>query len=445
MSQSRSTKSAFVVLVFAFSSTFAIADDWPQWNGPTRDGRTLENGLLARIPEEGLKLLWEMPVGLGYSGPAVVGNRVYLTDYQMASGKITNNAGSRDKLTGDERTFCFDARTGKVLWSHAYDRPYDISYPTGPRVVPTVHEGRVVCLGAEGDLICFDAFSGEVQWQRSFAKDFNAKTPLWGHSAAPLVYKDSLVCMVGGTGSLVVVLDLETGKERWRALTSEETGYCSPSMIHAGGVDQLLIWSPELIYSLNPLDGSIHWQHELKPGYGMSVLPPVHEGKWLFAGGESDVSTMFELADDRPAAEPVWNGGAKDSLTLATSAAVFSEGYLYGADISSGSLTCVRASDGERQWQTALPTTGSKRGRGGAHGSAFLIKAHRNYWILSETGDAITAELTPEGYKETGRFHVIDPLLSTVGRKVLWTYPAISNGRLFVRNDNVLKCYDIGQ
>ncbi|MEQ9407987.1 MAG: PQQ-like beta-propeller repeat protein [Fuerstiella sp.] len=421
----------------------AAADDWPRWNGPTRDGVIHEEGILTEIPAEGLRKLWEHPVKLGYAGPAVVGGRVYVPDYQKSSGKIVNNPGTRDELTGRERLLCLDAATGKELWKHEYEQAYAVSYGGGPRATPTVHDGRVYMLGAEGALTCLQADSGKVLWSHDLKREYQSKTPQWGHAAAPLVYHNSLICLVGGPDSLVVSFDRVSGREQWRALAGENHGYCPPTVITAGGVDQLLIWDPETLHSLNPDNGREYWQFALKPGYGMSILPPVLENNLLFTSGEGDASLMLKLADDSPTAEELWRGNARTSMYLATGAAIFDNGHLYGSDIRSGALVCARASDGKRLWQTAVPTSGSKRGRGGNYASAFLMKIDSRYLIFSETGDMISATLTPEAYHETGRFHAIDPTGNAMGRTLAWTYPAVSDGRLFLRNDQQVVCYDL--
>ena len=421
----------------------AFCDDWPQWNGPSRDGVVHESGILTRIPEDGLKLLWRKEVALGYSGPAVANGSVFIFDYVKRSGTINNNPGTRDELAGMERLLCLDAVTGDQKWKDAHDRHYAVSYGGGPRTTPTIHKGLVYSLGAEGHLRCLDVHTGAVKWERNFKEEFKAETPLWGHSASPLVHGDSLICMVGGEGSLVVAFDLATGEEQWRSLSSKETGYCPPSVITHSDAEQLLIWSPESLYSLDPESGRLHWQKELKPKYGMSILPPVFEGNLLFAGGEGNVGAMLRLGSDATSPEVLWRGSPKAGVYLATSSAVFDNGYLYGADIRTGALVCARASDGKRMWQSALPTTGSTRGRGGGHGSAFLLRCKDAYLIFSETGDFISAELTPDGYKETGRFHAIDPTGHAMGRDCVWTFPAVADGRLYLRNDSEVICYSL--
>ena len=176
----------------------------------------------------------------------------------------------------------------------------------------------------------------------------------------------------------------------------------------------------------------------------MSILPPIKEGNLLFTSGENSQSVMLKLDDSKPAAEVAWKGNPKTGLFLATSNGIFRNGHVYGADIRSGAVICARASDGKRMWQSALPTTGSDRGRGKAHGTAMLMHGKDDqYLILSETGAFISATMTPDGYNETGRFDAIKPTLKTSGRTVLWTYPAIANGKLFVRNDLEIVCYSL--
>ena len=154
---------------------------------------------------------------------------------------------------------------------------------------------------------------------------------------------------------------------------------------------------------------------------------------------------MYRLSENEPAASLLWQGTPKTSAYLATSNAVFKDGHIFGADIRSGALICFEAESGNRRWQSAVPTTGSTRGRGSAHASAFLIDLGESYLILSETGDLIHAELSPEGYKELARFHAIEPTTNTMGRVVLWTYPAFDGEHVYIRNDKQLVCYRIAE
>src|SRR5262249_4638015 len=128
--------------------------------------------------------------------------------------------GNRPKVTGKERVLCLDAANGNVLWKHEYDCPYEISYPGGPRCTPTVHDGKVYALGAEGNLVCLDAKKGDVIWSKDFKKDYGAKTAIWGYASHPLMDGRRLVCVVGGEGSVAVAFDKDTGKELWKSLSA---------------------------------------------------------------------------------------------------------------------------------------------------------------------------------------------------------------------------------
>ncbi len=140
----------------------ARADDWPQWMGPRRDGIWRETGLVESLPAAGLPVKWRVPVNGGYSGPAVVGGRVYLMDYERPEGDLANSPNDRSEVAGRERVLCFDAGTGELVWKHEYDCPYAISYASGPRCTPTVADGKVYALGAEGNLTCLDAETGKA-------------------------------------------------------------------------------------------------------------------------------------------------------------------------------------------------------------------------------------------------------------------------------------------
>ena len=186
------------VAILLLAAMPALADDWPQWMGPTRDDQWKETGILQKFPPGGPKKLWSTPVGGGYAGPAVAKGKVYVTDY-LAEGERGNNPMAPTKRQGKERVLCLDAKTGKELWKHEYDCPYNLSYGAGPRCTPTVADGKVYALGAMGDLHVLDADTGTVVWAKDFKADYNAKTPLWGFTGHPLVYKNRSSAWSAGT------------------------------------------------------------------------------------------------------------------------------------------------------------------------------------------------------------------------------------------------------
>lgn len=434
---------ALTALIVFMTAMPAVADDWPQWMGPQRDGIYRETGIVARIPEEGLPVRWRQPVRYGYAGPAVAEGRVYLFDYDIKSGKVENLPSRRDELSGDERLTCFNATSGKLLWRKASPRRYKVSYGGGPRCTPTVDGDLVYTLGAEGDLECRQVGNGELVWAKNFKAAYGVETPVWGHSAHPLVVGDLLCCVAGGYGSVAVAYDKLTGEERWRALSANEPGYCPPTLIKHAGIDQLLIWHPESINSLNPQTGEVYWSLELRPSYGMSVMAPQKRGNLLFASAIGSVSALMKLDDQKPAAEFVWRDiGPKSSVYCANSTPHMEEGVLYGVDCEKSTLVAVDLENGKRLWQTLDPTLGPEGSRRDRHGTAFLIKHEPtgNYFLFSETGHLILAHLTPDGYQELGRTKILEPTSSTFGRPVVWSYPAFANRSVYARNDEELVC-----
>ena len=418
----------------------SLADDWPQWLGPNRDSVWREKGIVERFPAEGLNVKWRAAVALGYAGPAVAEGRVYVMDYLRQSGQFKNNPTGREKLEGKERLLCFEAQSGKLLWKHEYDRPYNISYPGGPRCTPTVAGGKVYALGAEGNLSCLDAQNGRVIWSVDFAKDYAAQAPLWGVAAHPLVDGDLVCCIVGGEGKVAVAFNKETGREVWRALSASEPGYCPPTMIEHAGCKQLLIWHPEAINSLNPRSGEVYWSMPLEPRFGMAITTPRKLGPHLLVTGYSE-GALLKLDDARPAAELVWRGRPTTAIFCANSTPFLEDGMIYGCDIQTGALMCVRLDDGQRLWQTLKPTTGGKRRD--RYGTAFLVKHEDRFFLFNEKGDLILARLSPQGYEEISRFHVLEPTNRTFGRSVVWSHPAFADQCVFARNDEELVCVSL--
>ena len=429
-----------------FLPAFSFADDWPQWFGPQRDGIWREKGVLKNFPKDGPQVLWRTPIHWGYSGPAAAEGKIYVTDYVQENGKVTNNPGARDKMKGQERILCLDAQTGKMLWKYTYERDYSLSYPKGPRCTPTVDSGKVYCLGAEGDLLCLDADNGEVLWSKELTKAYKTSTPIWGYAAHPLVDGDLLYCIVGGENSLVVAFDKNTGKEVWKALsTTREQGYCPPTIIEHDGVRQLLIWHPDSLNSLNPKTGEKYWSTPLRPSYQMAIAPPRKLGDYLFASGIGHVGAMMKLGkkDGRPSVEVLWKGTAKSAVYSGNSTPFLEDGMIYGADCGLGALIGAKIEDGKRVWETFQPTTGGTRRA--SHGTAFLVKHQDRFFLWSETGDLILAKLSPKGYQELGRFHVLEPTNDSFGRPVVWSYPAFANRCAYVRNDKEIVCVSLAE
>jgi outer membrane protein assembly factor BamB len=418
------------------------ADDWPQWLGPQRDGVWREAGIIETFPADGPRVRWRTPLGSGYSGPAVAQGKVFVMDRQLAPGATKpDNPFAQTTIAGAERVLCLDESDGKILWKHEYECPYTISYPAGPRATPTVHEGTVYALGAEGNLFCLETASGKVLWSRDFKKDYHAKTPLWGFAAHPLIDGNKLICLVGGEGSVAVALDRETGKELWRALSAKEPGYCPPMIYEFSGKRQLIIWHPESVNALDPQTGKVYWSHKVEARSGLSIPTPRKSGDLLFITSFYNGSLLLRVDSDTPAV--VWQSRKvsekeTDGLHSIIPTPFMVDGYLYGV-CSYGQFRCLKADTGERLWETFEPTTGKSE----RWGNAFITKNGDRYFLFNEKGDLIIAKLTPKRYEEVSRAHLLEPTNTDAGRPVVWSHPAFANRCVYARNDKEIICVSL--
>lgn len=433
--------SLFAALVVG-SVSFSCADDWPQWIGPRRDSEWRETGIVAKFPKGGPKILWRTPIAGGYAGPSVAEGRVYVADFSSPDGTGTNNPGARDRLKGTERVVCLDAKTGQEIWTYKYPCDYAISYACGPRVTPTVADGRVYSLGAEGNLLCLDARKGAVLWQKELKKEYKTETPVWGFCGHPLVDGKKLICLVGGEGSVAVAFDKDTGKELWKALSASEPGYCPPTIIEAGGKRQLLIWHPESLNGLDPETGATYWSFPLKPDFAMSICAPRKSGDLLFASGIRHTGAVVRLLKDKPGVEEVWRETPKTGVPCANSTPFIEGGVIFGTDCNSGHLRAAKLETGERLWESLQPTTGE---RPTSHGTAFIVKNNGRFFLFNENGELIIARLSAKGYEEIDRTKLLEPTGTAFGRNVVWSHPAFAGKCVFARNDKEIVCASLAE
>jgi outer membrane protein assembly factor BamB len=422
-------QAALFTLSFLLSAA-AWADDWPQWRGPQRDGVWRENGILEAIPAGGLKVRWRARISAGYSGPVVAQGRVYVSDHQLRT------SAERPEV---ERVVCLEEATGKPLWAHAYPCDYaNMEYGNGPRASPTVHEGKVYSLGTQGHLVCLDAAEGKLLWKKDLVKDYKARVPQYGASAAPLVEGELLIVCVGGEPeATVMAFDRNTGQERWRAL-KDRSAYSAPIVITAGGARQLIVWTADTITSLEPATGKTFWQVPYKATFDPAqavASPVVHKDLLLCLAAWNRGSIMLKLDAGKPAASVLWKTRTRPSTTISTP--IFQDHRHIYAIESDGSLCCLDATSGQEVWATRQATSS---GYGNAHltpiGDRVLIFNHRGHLIL--------ARLTPRGYEELGRTLLVEP---TAGYRaqdpVAWAHPAYANGCVFARNDRELVCVSL--
>ena len=417
------SKSALIaVLAIPWLLPVAIrADDWPQWRGPNRDGAWRETGIMQAFPAKGLETRWRVSAGWGFSSPVVAQGRVFLADSVVVKPKAK------------ERFRCFDAATGKTLWTHEVDVVYedwafDPAQEIGPVATPIVRGGKVYTLGRLGHLFCFDVRAGEVLWKRNLEKEYSVTFA--PGSPSPLIEGDLLIVFIGGKpGAGVVAFHKDTGKEVWKAL-DESLTFSSPMIIFAGGKKQLIVWTQESVTSLNPDSGKTYWRQPLRTSNEYAVSTPVFDRNRLLIGG-----MMFQLDADKTAARVLWPDSRAPARRILsnTSTALLRGDCLFSAK-SSGELVCLDASTGKKLWQSDKVTDL----RTGA--SIHLTPNGDSVLIYTDRGELIRAELTPRGFKEISRVRVLNPTLPFAGRKVAWTPPAYANGHIFARNGHELIC-----
>jgi outer membrane protein assembly factor BamB len=441
------TLSSLIILI----SVPAYAGDWPQWLGPKRDGVWRETGILEKFPKDGPKFAWRQPLSPGYSGPAVVGNRLYVMDRPSTAGAKLKDAFAKAATPGTERVLCLDADTGKEVWKHEYECPYKkLSYPHGPRCTPTVHDGKVYALGAMGHLFCLDAKDGKVIWSKELSKEYKTEHPIWGHAAHPLIDGKKLITLAGGDGSAVVALDKDTGKEIWKALSSEEVCYAPPTIVEAGGKRQLIIWLSDTLNGIDPETGKEFWM-EPYPEDAMpqrpatNITPPVLSGQTLFVSSFYHGALAMTLAKDKPEATVAYRGKDKNpekaqGLHSLMSSAVARDGHVFGVG-AHGEIRCIEAATGKPVWQSKKPF-GDKDA---IFGTIFIIPGLDRDYLYTDQGDLIIAKLTPKGYEEFSRAHVLDTSQEARNRNVVWSHPAFANRRVYARNDREIVCVDLSR
>jgi len=412
--------------------SLALAEDWPGWMGPNRDNQWNPKTAPNSFPAEGLKPLWSTDLAGGYSGPAVVADRVYVTDMVTQADAKVDNFG-RKAFEATERVHCIDDATGKVLWTHEYPVTYAISYPAGPRCTPIVDGDKLYTLGAEGDLICFQAATGKVIWSKNLKQVYKTQSPLWGYAAHPLIDGDNLITLAGGEGSQTVALNKSTGQEVWKFGTAAETGYSPPTIIQAGGVRQLILVNPQAVNSVNPENGKPYWSIPYLADNGSIIMSPVRAGKYLFIGGYSNRNLLLELGASKPTATEVWRNQAKKGMSPVNVQPMVIDEVVYGCD-QSGELMAFDIASGDRLWETSKPISARPLGSG----TAFMVKNADRFFLFNESGELLIAKITKSGYEEIARTKIIEPTNNAFGREVVWCAPAFANGSIYVRNDQKL-------
>jgi outer membrane protein assembly factor BamB len=409
-SESAASTSVAPVAPIAPTAPIAPASTWPDFRGPSRDGRYTGVPIRTSWPREGLRRLWKQPVGAGYAS------------FVVADG----HAFTIEQRRNQEVVAAYDVQTGREIWTHSWNASFEESMGgDGPRATPTYHEGRIYALGAEGELRVLDAAKGTLVWRRNILSDNGAYNLSWGMSASPLIVDDMVVVLPGGTrGSSVVAYSKATGDPVWKAL-NDEASYTSPMLVTLGGVRQLLVVTASRVVGLTPDSGTLLWEYPWSTFNGINVAQPIvftHNGRdrIFMSASYGHGAAVFELAraGDRFEAKTIWeNQRMKNKFT----SSVLHNGHIYGLDESI--LASVNAETGEQNW------------KGGRYGYGQLLLAGDHVVVLTEDGDVVLVNATPSRHEEVARFSAIE------GKT--WNHPVIADGKLLVRNIQEMAAFDI--
>lgn len=391
----------------ASSAAVASAAEWPQWRGLARDGKSAESGLLKQWPANGPKVLWTATgLGEGYSSFSISGGQLFTQGQQGRT----------------EFVLAYDAASGKKLWGTPAGGSYNESRGNGPRGTPTVDGQMLYSMSADGTLTVINKADGKKQWEMNVVDKFGGQVIHWGMSESPLIDGNKVIVQPGGRGAAVVALDKTNGKVLWKS-GNDTAGYASAIAFDFGGIRNVVTFTGEGVVGMNAATGELLWRYDKVANRTANIATPLYTNGHLFVS--SDYGTGCALlklsgAGGKVKAEEVYFN--RDMRNHYSSSVLVGE-HVYG--FSSNILTCMKLMNGEVAW------------RDRSVGKGQLIFADGMLYLQGEDGVLALAEATPTAYKEKSR-HKIGR-----GEYPVWTLPVLSDGRLFVRDQDKLTCFSV--
>ncbi len=408
------TKLCLLVLLALGGLTHAMAYEWPQWLGPNRDGLTEETGLLQAWPEGGPKRVWLFEdCGVGYAGPAIVDGKLYIM-------------GSRE---GVERLLCLDASSGAEIWQVDLSDEYENDWGNGPRGTPTIDGDKLYVLSARGVLACLNLADGSDVWRVNLVEGFGGKIPIWGYSESPLIDGDRIVVTPGKDQGAIVALDKATGELIWQTEElTPEAHYSSVVSAEINGQEQYVQLLVDQLVGVEPATGEVLWQVEW-PGRVAVIPTPVVRGNQVYVTTGYGVGCMLvEISPDNEATIVYQNKTMKNHH----GGVILLGEHLYGYSDGPG-WVCQAFATGKPAW----------RERAALDKGAISYADGRFYCQGEDSGDVVLIEASPEGWAEHGRF-TLDPQTKIRKDKgKIWTHPVIVNGRMYLRDQDLLFSFDI--
>ena len=389
------------------------AADWPQWRGPSRDGISTETGLIDRIPAEGPKLVWKSTgLGAGFSTISVAGGRIYTCGDRKDSSFV----------------YALSAKDGKQIWAARLGKPGAPGWGgfAGPRATPTISGDVLFTVDQWGEMVCLSTTDGKEKWRKHFEQDFGGKRPEWGFSESPLVDGDKVLVTPGGAKGAIVALDKKSGSLIWQ--TSEFTDsahYSSLIIAQIGGVKQYIQLTEESVVGVST-EGKLLWKATRKGKTAVIPTPVVKDNLVYVSSGYGAGCNLFKVssADGKFTVEQVYENKV---IANHHGGVILIGDYVYGHSDNKG-WTCQDLKTGEAKWQDKSMGKGAVVS---ADGKLFLRQEDKQ-------GTVAMVAVDPSGYKELGRFDQPDR-----SGKQTWPHPVISDGKLYLRDQDVLLCYDL--
>lgn len=407
---------AFAVTVHAepIAAQTDAKGEWPQILGPQRNGLSSETGLLDRFPEDGPKEVWRVPGGVGMSGLAISRGRV-LTLVQRKE---------------EQWLISLDVKSGEQIWQTPLAPEYQNAMGNGPRATPAIAGEHVFVFTGEGILSAHQFEDGKQLWSHNVLKELSGKEAEYGMACSPLVVGDQVIVTAGAAKGTLVAFDTKSGKQLWTA-GKDPAGYSSPALLNVGGRKQIVAFTGNSALGVDPAKGSVLWRYPFKTNFDCNITTPLEiKGNVFLSSGEDHGSVLLNLkpkADTFEISE-VWSSlGNKSVLRNEWQTSMLLDGFLYGMDNVGGAgpithLTCIDAATGDRKWQQAR------------FGKGNLIAADGKLFISTMKGELVLVRANPERYEELSRATVLGSTRQA---------PALSNGRLFLRDDKEIVCLDV--
>jgi outer membrane protein assembly factor BamB len=395
--------------------------EWSRWRGPKGDGLSAETGLLSQWPAEGPPLAWQAKgFGGGYASVAVAGGRIY----------------TLGKKQGATHMIAADVKDGSILWSTPIGN-------TGgnPNCTPTVDGDLVFGLSNGGDLACVHAKSEKLLWHKHLERDLGGKMMSgWGYSESPLVDGQRLICTPGGNNSLLAALDKKAGRVLWQTKVDRDlgrrggdgAGYASIVISHGGGVKQYVTLAGRGIVSVDAESGKLLWNYNDVANSTANIPTPIVSGDYVFcSSGYGTGSALLKIVRDGSSVKVEEQYFLEaNKLQNHHGGMILKDGYVFcGHQHNEGLPICVELETGEIAW--------GGRQRGPGSGSAAVAYADGHFYFRYQDGTMALIEANPREYKLKGKFKI------RTHNAESWPHPVIAGGKLYLRDQNDLLCYDI--